>query len=212
MKKRGKLILLLFAILIFGLLLDLYLPLKKNFRDFDPVAVGHLDQKMWRSYYEKKPIVLFYQLASLMRKHFHAPFVRSYLMAYYSARAAFIFKEGTNRQEYKNALPDLNRYFSALNKLSEIPFSINEMSELELEWWIIRRERDLHPPSEWSEILAKEASLMYSVPAENFKPYADKRVEAMLLRDEKGVSISAMDWATIDHMCVDAWKLMKKEL
>jgi len=212
MKKSRKVILFIISILLLGLLLDLYLPLKKNFRDFDPEAVGHLDQKMWRSYYEKKPIVLFNQLARLMRKQFHAPYVRSYLMAYYSAKAAFVFKEGTNREDYIQALPYLNNYFSALNDLSKTTFSVKEMTELELEWWIIRRERDKHPPAEWVDILAKEAALMYSIPAEKFKPYADKRVEAMLLRDEKGDSITETDWAIIDQMCIEAWALMKKEL
>lgn len=212
MKKRVKLILLILLILFSGLLLDLFLPLKKNFSDFDPVAVGHLDQKMWRSYYEKKPFVLFNQLASLMRKHFHAPFFRSYLMAYYSAKAAFIFKEGTSRESYNKALPYLNQYFATLNNLSEIPINVKKMAELELEWWIIRRERKLHPPAEWSDILANEASLMYSLSIEKFKPYADKRVEAMLLRDEKGDSITEADWEKIDLLCIESWKLMKKEL
>ena len=94
--KKNMIAIFLAATLI-GLLLDLYLPIKNDFRKFDPVNIGRLDARMWRSYYEKKPLILFFQLSKLMRTQFHAPLIRSFVMAFYSAKAAFVFKKGVNR-------------------------------------------------------------------------------------------------------------------
>lgn len=209
MRKSRKIVLGIFTILFVGLILDLYLPLKKDFTKFDGEQTGHLDQLMWRSYYEKKPFKLFNQLAGLMRNQFHAPFVRSYKMAYHSAKAAFTFKNGTNRDEYNKALPDLKTYFKSLSDMSKSPFDYRKMAILELEWWIIRRERDKHLPDEWSDILMNTCEVMYHLPKERFKEYADKRVEAMLLRDDKGNNITEEDWKKIDEMCKVAFRSLE---
>ena len=82
---------------------------KVNFRDFDPVVVGKLDADMWRSYYEKKKIKLLWQMSELVREQFHAPFWRSFPMAYRAAKAAFVFKEGKNRDDYAKAFPFLEK-------------------------------------------------------------------------------------------------------
>ncbi len=200
----------LLSIVLIGLLLDLYLPIKKDFRRFDPVVTGQLDEMMWRSYYEKKPVKLFFQLTKLMRSQFGAPLVRSFVMAYRSAKAAFIFKNGTNRAQYEKAFPDLKKYFTHINALSKEHFDVDQMTHDELEWWIIRRERDQHPPSDWSTILQKELANMYHMPMETFKPHADLRVEAMVYRDNKGDQITQSDWDKIQNMCIDAWTLLYK--
>ncbi|MBK7606102.1 MAG: hypothetical protein IPI18_02230 [Saprospiraceae bacterium] len=54
-------------ILLIGLGLDLFMPIKRDFKKFDPVQVSHLDAAMWRSYYEKRSFKLFLQLGELIR-------------------------------------------------------------------------------------------------------------------------------------------------
>ncbi len=194
------------ALLLFlGLLLDLKLPIKHDFKQFNPVQVGTLDAAMWRSYYEHKPIKLFFQLSSLMRNQFHAPYMRSFLLAYYSARAAFIFKEGHNRKDYQRALPHLYKYFNTLNALAKDTFDINKLSRLELEWWIIRREDYTHTPEDWKILLGLQGEVMHHIPASRFGTYADQRVRAMSLRDSKGTTITEEDWEEIQKLCVEAW-------
>jgi len=46
---------------------DVLMPRRSDFRQFDPVATGRLDADMWRSYYERRPARLFWQLAQLER-------------------------------------------------------------------------------------------------------------------------------------------------
>ena len=199
-------------ILLIGLGLDLFMPIKRDFKKFDPVLVGHLDAAMWRSYYEKRSVKLFLQLGELIRSQFHAPVVRSYLMAYYSGKAAFVFKKGTNREEYLKALPYLIRYFKALQNISDTSFDYETLAKTELEWWIIRREPEKYNTEDWKILLGSAAETMYHIPANRFGTYADQRVRAMVMRDNKGTHIAEKDWAEIDGLCVEAWRSFDKVL
>lgn len=151
------------------------MPIKRDFKKFDPVQVGHLDAAMWRSYYEKRSVKLFLQLGELIRSQFHAPVVRSYLMAYYSGKAAFVFKKGTNREEYLKALPYLIRYFKALQNISDTPLIMrpwpkrnwsggsyaanrkNTTQKIGKYCWVVQRRRcTIYPPIDLALMLINE--------------------------------------------------------
>lgn len=207
-----RILLFVLAMLLLGLALDLTIPLNKDFKKFDPEVVGKLDAEMWRSYYERKPLKLFFQLSKLMREQFHSPYFRSYLLAYYSAKAAFVFKDGNSRIQYASALPHLNSYFGQLNEMSDTPFNFHKLAQEELEWWIIRREHDQYSPKDWEKVLSKEGEIMFHMPAEKFVGYAKDRVQAMLLRDDKGQAIEEKDWERITKLCIQAWTKFHKAL
>jgi hypothetical protein len=190
---------------------DLNIKKKVNFRHFDPVVVGKLDADMWRSYYEKKKIKLFWQMSKLVREQFHAPFWRSFPMAYRAAKAAFVFKEGQNRTDYAKAFPFLENYYTDINALSDKPFDTEAMTQQELEWWIIRREKE-HTTADWERILAETASIIYHEPPEKFNDYARLRVEAMFYRDQKGAQITEDDWLKINDLCVHSWQSVQTAL
>lgn len=79
------------------LAIDLWGPRSANLRRFDPGEVAHLDTEMWRSYYDKERVRLFNQLAFLLRRQYHMQLLRSYVVGFHAAKAAFIFKDGKNR-------------------------------------------------------------------------------------------------------------------
>jgi hypothetical protein len=195
------------AFLIVGLwiLTDLYVPRQVNLRVFDPTELARLDGEMWRSYYEKKPLKLFWQSAKLMREQVHAPFWRSFVMSYHTAKAAFLFKDGKNRADYKQALPNLEQYYGLVNELSDRPFDVKTTAQQELEWWIIRREREKHPPAEWADLQAKVAAQLYQKPAQQFGEFARLRTEAMLYRDQKNEKITEKDWQKIRTVLDSSW-------
>ncbi|HEY7567510.1 MAG TPA: hypothetical protein VH762_08050 [Gemmatimonadaceae bacterium] len=185
--------------------LDLLMPRRSDFRQFDPVATGRLDSDMWRSYYERKPAKLFWQLARSLRVQFHAGFWESFPIAYRAAKAAFTFKDGGSRDDYARALPDLERYFAAINSLSVTPFNAKTAARDELEWWIIRREPKLHTTADWERLIAGVAAEIYGIPAERLTDYARLRVEAMVLRDQRGSNISEQDWSEITSLLERSW-------
>ena len=187
---------------------DLLAPRASKMRSFDPNEVARLETAMWRSYYDKQQLKLYNQMTELLRSQYNLPFIRSNTVAYQAARAAFVFKGGKNREEYEKALPYLISFYTAIQKVSDIPFSVNRAAELELEWWIIHRERHKHKPGDLAQALADLSSELYQMPAERFAEHARLRAEAMTIRDKKAEAggVTETDWQAIDQLLHQSWQ------
>ncbi|GAB3904828.1 hypothetical protein GCM10028803_34810 [Larkinella knui] len=194
-----------FLLLTAWIVVDFTVDQPADHRQFDAREVARLEADMWRSYYDRRPAKLFFQLADVMRSQYGAPFWRSFAIAYRAGKAAFVFKDGRNRAEYKKVLPQLEQYFGYLNNLSKTPFDVQKAARIELEWWIVRRERNRHPPAEWERLLAEEAGLLYHLPAEGFQPYAKYRTEAMLYRDARNAHMEESDWLHVRQLLDQSW-------
>jgi hypothetical protein len=193
---------------------DLWGPRSTNLRQFDPEQVARLDTEMWRSYYDRERLQLFNQLAFLLREQYRMPLLRSYAVGLDAAKAAFIFKDGKNRSDYERALPDLVDYFGAIRKVSETPFDVERAAKLELEWWIVHRERDRHAPGDLEKALADVTAEVYQMPAARFMDHARYRAEAMLLRDRlaEGSGVSDADWRMIQELLRQSWRSLWEEV
>ena len=199
---------LILVLLIGSLLYDLYYPRTAKMREFDADEVARLETAMWRSYYEQKHVQLFNQLSELLRTQYHMPLVRSNKTAYYAANAAFTFKEGKGEQDYEKALPDLIKFYGAIRELSDIPFDVNRVARLELNWWIIHRERWKRQPGELELALAELQSAIYGVPVERLMEHGRLRAEAMSIRDTKAESggVTEEDWSKINELLRKSWR------
>ena len=195
----------IFLLLIGWITVDLNLRPKHSLREFDPIEVARLDAEMWRSYYERKPLKLFSQLAQLMRSQYGAPFWQSWLLAGYAGRAAFVFKDGHSRTDYARALPHLRNFYTGINRLTDNGFDVEKVANMELEWWIIRREQGNYVSADWERILADEAAGFYHLPDQRFAAHARLRVRAMLLRDSLGHEITEHDWQRIQVLLEESW-------
>src|SRR5437868_12154328 len=67
---------------------DLWGSRSTNLRQFDPDQVAALETQMWRSYYARDRLSLYDQLTVLLRRQYHLPFLRSYIVAFHAAKAA----------------------------------------------------------------------------------------------------------------------------
>jgi hypothetical protein len=211
-KRAVSIILILIVLLAGWILFDLYRPHRVEMRRFDADEVARLDTAMWRSYYAKQPFVLFTQLGELMRTQYKLPFFRSNLLAYYAARAAFVFKDGKNRADYEKALPDLIKFYSEIRSISDIPFDVEKVSKLELEWWIVHRERQNHAPEDLEIALAEAAAAIYQIPPGNLREYGRFRAQAMKIRDTKAEQggVTEDDWQQIDTLLHQSWQSLHK--
>jgi hypothetical protein len=179
-----------------------YLTPLHNLRQFDPAVLGRLDTEMWRSYYERRPLLLFRQLTTLPRDQYGMPRLEATVNAYRAARAAFTFKDGKSRTDYEKALPDLEKFYRDVSARSTEPFDWNKAATLELAWWIQHRERS----SELARELAELQAAIYKVPAERFAEHARLRAEAMILRDDRSTAITDEDWRKIGSMLDESWR------
>jgi hypothetical protein len=206
---RKKLIIIVALAAIVGwVVYDLYAPRTAHLREFDPNEVARLETAMWRSYYEKQRLRLFNQLSELLRSQYNMPLIRSNRVAYYAADAAFVFKKGKQRSDYEKALPALIKYYDSLRKMSDIPFDVDRAAHLELEWWIIHRERANHAPQDLPRALAELQAEIYRVPVERLAEHAALRAEAMTIRDTRAEQggVTEADWARIDELLHQSWR------
>jgi len=198
---------LVLALVICAVLFDLFYPRKTSLREFDSDEVARLETAMWRSYYEKQRVRLFNEATELLRTQYHLTPVKSNVVAYYAANAAFVFKEGKQRSDYEKALPDLIKFYNYLHNLSDIDFDVYKVSKLELEWWIIHRERENHAPGDLARALAELQAAIYNVPVERVMEHGRLRAEAMTIRDTKAEQggVTEADWAKINDLLRQSW-------
>ena len=147
-----------------------------------------------------------------MRVQFHFPYLKSHVVAYKAAKAAFVFKGGHNRADYEKALPDLIDFYTAIRKVSITPFDETRTAQLELEWWIIHRQRHNHVSEDLERALAETSAELYRVPVEQFTEYARLRTEAMLLRDKKAIAggVTEEDWGRIENLLRASWQSLSE--
>jgi len=186
---------------------DLSTPVRSSLRKFDAHAVARMETEMWRSYYDHRRMRLFGELAQLLRTQYHQPFWRSNLGAYHAARAAVVFQRGHNRGEYQLALPDLRAFYRIIRESSDTAFDVERAARLELEWWIVHRERGLEHPEELEKALADLQAEIFAEPAVKFAEHARTRSAAMLLRDarKEAGGVSEGDWARIGELLDRSW-------
>ena len=198
---------LVLALVICAVLFDLFYPRKTSLREFDSDEVARLETAMWRSYYEKQRVRLFNDATELLRTQYHLTPVKSNVVAYYAANAAFVFKEGKQRSDYEKALPDLIKFYNYLHNLSDIDFDVYKVSKLELEWWIIHRERENHAPGDLARALAELQAAIYNLPVERVMEHGRLRAEAMTIRDTKAEQggVTKADWAKINDLLRQSW-------
>ena len=211
-RSRFKRVLLALAALLAALAawvaFDLYAPRRTSLRRFDPDEVARLETAMWRSYYSRERLRLFRQLAELMRTQYRMPFWRSNAVAYRAAKSAFVFKDGRSRTDYERALPDLRDFYRSVRDISDTDFDVERAARLELEWWIVHRERKRHAPGDLERALADLAAELYRVPPASLEEHARLRAAAMLIRDttaEHGAT-TEQDWQRIDQLLRQSWR------
>ena len=207
-----RVVMIVLVLLICGALYDLYYPRTTQMREFNPDEVARLETAMWRSYYEKQRLQLFNELAELLRSQYGMSQLKSNQVAYYGANAAFVFKQGHERSDYEKALPDLLKFYAAIRNMSDIPFDVDRAARLELEWWIIHRQRDQHAPGDLAKALAELQAEIYHVPVDRVLEHGRLRAEAMTIRDtqaEKG-GVTEADWTRINELLKQSWGSLAK--
>jgi hypothetical protein len=208
----GRVILVIVAVFILYAGVDLFWPFHRDLRQFDPKETAALETRMWRSYYDHASAQLFLELAELLRSQFHFPLLRSYRTAYFAARAAFIFKDGHSRADYAQALPSLDSYFGAIGSIGNISFNVQRVAQLELEWWIVHRDRNDYPPGALQQACAEAAAALYQVPVDSTMEHGRLRAAAMIIRDARAASgeVTDKDWLLIESLLEGSYESLHR--
>jgi hypothetical protein len=202
----------LIALLALWITFDLKRTHSTDLRQFDADEVARLETSMWRSYYERRRVRLFRKLAELLRTQYRFSYWKSNRVAFNAARAAFVFKDGRNRADYERALPDLRDFYGAIREAGNIPFDVERAARLELEWWIVHRERARHREGDLARALAEAAAEIYGVPVERMAEHGRLRADAMTIRDTRAEAggVAEADWSRIDALLHASWQSLHK--
>jgi hypothetical protein len=215
MSKKKKALIVFAALLVLLLVwigFDILIPRKTKMREFDANEVARLETAMWRSYYDRQRLKLFLQLGETLRTQYRMRFWKSEWAAFQAAKAAFVFKDGKKREDYEKALPNLRKFYSSVRDMSDIDFDVETAAKLELEWWIIHRERETQPAGSLEKSLAELQSELYRVPPSALAEHAKYRAEAMKIRDTKAASggVTEEDWKKIDELLRLSWQSLHR--
>lgn len=122
-----------------------------------------------------------------------------------AAKATFVFKDGHQRAAYEKALPDLEKFYASIREISTTDFDANRAARLEIEWWIVHRERQNYRAGDLANALAETASAVYNLPKEVFIEHGNLRAEAMNIRDTKAEAggVTEEEWRKIASCCTN---------
>lgn len=154
--------------------------MNRSLREFDPNRVATLETKMWKAYYAHRFLRLAVLLLRLFKEQFHVNFFVALQLAYYSSKAAAIFRKTGNQPETERLL---TRYYQVLEHHAHESFDVSKAAQLELKWWIIHRYPKKYEES-LATVLAQAMAVLYSTTPTKLEEYATHRTVAMGFRDK----------------------------
>jgi hypothetical protein len=198
------------AIGLFVLVALLYaaVPRNSDLRAFNPNKMAERETAMWRDYYEKRYVRLFWELYASSRAEFRFSPLDSFRIALAAAHAARLFQPTTSREEASVALPPLEVYYSLLRKGAPAEFNPDKAAQLELDWWQARR--DKVAAKDYGKTIAANASMIYGVENPSIEESGALRAEAMAYRDARNGKMTDDDWRAVSRQLAAAYGKLKE--
>ena len=164
---------------------------------------------MWRDYYDKRYVRLFWDLYASSRAEFRFSPLDSFRIALAAAHAARLFQPTTSREEASVALPPLEVYYNLLRKGAPANFDPDKAAQLELDWWQARREK-VSTHGDYGRTIAATASMIYGVENPLIAESGRLRAEAMAYRDARDNKMTDDDWRAISGQLAAAYGKLKE--
>ena len=196
------------ALVVLVAVLYVGIPRNADLRAFEPKRMAERETRMWRDYYEKHYVRLFWELYASSRTEFRFSPLDSFRIALAAAHAARLFQPTTSREEASVALPPLEVYYSLLRKAASSDFDPDKVAALELDWWQARREKVA--PTDYGKTIAAAASMIYGAENPSIDESGALRAEAMAYRDARNGKMTDADWRTVSTQLAVAYGKLKE--
>jgi hypothetical protein len=112
---------------------------KVDMREADFNKCAEVETKMWRDYYNHHFIRLAFYLLVSAKLAFKGSWFVSLRLAWYSGKAATIYRLKKGHEDYSKVLKNLEKFYKIASDHVVQPFDYHEAARLELEWWDIHR-------------------------------------------------------------------------
>ena len=214
MNKKSIIVIILSTVLIAWVLIDFFGPWHSDLYRINSTEIARLETDMWRAYYDKNGLLLFRLLAKMLHEHYGFPYLRSNCHAYLAARAAMVFKKGETRSDYEKALPYLENYYKGMKKIGQLNLDPKRTAALELEWWIVHRQRAAEGTGALTQAIANATGDFYQVNPQILGDYAEARALAMIQRDEEAAKdgVSETEWNEINAKLLHSYQALSDAL
>jgi hypothetical protein len=196
------------GLFVFVGLLYAGMPRNADLRAFDPQEMAQRETAMWRDYYDKRYVRLFWDLYESSRVEFRFSPLDSFRIALAAAHAARLFQPTTSREAASVALPPLEVYYNLLRKGAPVDFDPDKAAQLELDWWQARREKAA--PGDYGQKIAATASMIYGAQNPLIAESGRLRAEAMAYRDARDDKMTDADWRAISSQLAAAYGKLKE--
>jgi hypothetical protein len=178
---------------------------KADLKQFDYKEVGKIDAEMWRSYYNRQFLKLFWQLLKLTKNQLGLNWWITLRIAFYAGWAAAdyrINRKNVNQDRVRN---NLIKFYKVVSGHVIEPFDHVKAGEFELAWWDIHRSSYKNNPK-LERSLAEAAAAMYNISPNKLKEYAHYRAIAMILPRHVGDKKNETDWHEVRALLVKSWR------
>ncbi len=168
---------------------------------FEPEAMGRIEARMWRRYYEGRWLQLGFGALDAACGQYGFSWWDGTRLAADAVRAAAAFRQ---RKDDPVCLPALTHYYGIVRRAAPVEFPPAEAARLELRWWAERRENV--SPHDYAVTVARLTAMLYGLAPAAMLPSAQLRVDAMVYRDARGEgAMTDADWQEVERMLVAAY-------
>ena len=181
---------------------------------FDPDHLARLETEGWRAYYDKRWPRVLYLTERTTATEFHVPVPLSIVGAYHVTRAALAFKPVANDIPATRA--GLERYYRLVRRWSGLTFDIQNVADLELQYWIVhRRLAGAADHTELVDVLTALHAATFGIAPERARESAEWRTQAAMTVD--GITghrstDSAADWRRLEDQLRHCYRSLQRAI
>jgi hypothetical protein len=155
-------------------------------RAFDPVPLGRRECRAWAAYYQRRWFVLLGNAVGMVRSGFRMSWPRTLLGSLYVLRAIRAWAPYPHNDPVA-AERLMRRFYALVARVHGGPADPTEAARLEVAWWRVHRDLQRERPQDdrgpLVDALTTLYGYVYSCPAEDVRPAARLRAEAMRISD-----------------------------
>lgn len=181
---------------------------KKDLAEFDSAAFAATDVALWKAYYNHHFFTMFWLLLKASYT-FMGPSIRIIPYAYYSSKAAIIFRktkhhetDATNQQ----IRWCLEKFYALVERHSVQSFDPRQAATAELAWWFIDRYPERYQKNR-AQAFAEHKAIFHSVDPALLREYGQKRAAGMeLLADYHHDTSYVVDWQQMEQLLRESYQ------
>ncbi len=147
--------------------------------EFEPERLAALETRMWKAYYRRQPVRLFWLLVLALREQARVSWLRAIRASLLLTRAAAGFARAGG--DYERFGPDIGRAYRLLGLPGDV--DADEVGRRELRWWVVRREIGVTAGEAAGAAITDLYSAIYGLPPERVGEAGRLRGHAAEVRD-----------------------------